>query len=357
MAEDIGCSCKKRNRLADFEYALTTIKAKCPICGSTNALFLYETEPEVVAKHFVVKEKEKERFENLVLNLKKLWHGKKCKIVRCTKCDFCYAYPNIAGNAEFYNLIFTIPGPEKWRWDFEVTCNAIAEIIRNKQAKDTKLIEIGSGQGTFAKGISPSLIPKENMLCMEYSKSCKKIIESYGIKCETKDVRTMKDAKYKGYFSIVCMFQVLEHMDNLDKLFKAFNFLTEDKADFFISVPNEKMIEFQEIYGALLEVPPHHTGRWNKRAFEMLCRRHKLVLVEHKVEPCRRIPALRQFLIYKYQKRRYKEGSFPYKVSLIQSKILRRSLEYMLIMYYGIISLPLIAQLQANSQWVHLRKL
>lgn len=354
MANRAGC--KKINALIDFKYGTGKIRSKCPICSSNEGILLYEVSPEIVAGHFAVKERELERFSKIVKNLRRLWKGKGCKIIRCANCAFCYAFPFVAGNAEFYNLLFTKPGIPAWKWEFDVTNDALVRLLQAKSSRDVRLVEIGSGQGTFVKGIAPRLLPKENILCVEYSDSCRKIIEDYGIRSIAKDVRQI-GKHYVGQFSVVCMFQVLEHMDDLDRLFKSLNKITEKNADYFIAVPNEKMIEFQEIYGALLEVPPHHTGRWNKRAFEMLCKKHNLALMEHKEEPCRRLPAFRQFVIYKYQKKRIREGSFPHKVSVLTNKPVRRALEYGLILYYSVISLPLIPWLEGNSQWVHLRKL
>ncbi|MFA5887104.1 MAG: methyltransferase domain-containing protein [Candidatus Nanoarchaeia archaeon] len=339
-----------------MQYAYTPEPGICPLCGSNNAKLLYEIDSEDVAKNFLVKERDPQKFEQLVTNVNNTWKSTTCKVIQCDNCGLCYTNPFVAGDNEFYNLIYGGTGKSRWKWEFEVTFQKIKEIMGGINPNETTLLEIGAADGTFIKKISPYLIPKQNILCTDYSENCKKLIEQYGIKCETIDITKTKNPKFKNKFSILCMFQVLEHMDSIDYFFKAAYFLTKPNADIFIAVPNDKMIAIQELYGELLDEPPHHTSRWNKKCFEIASQKYGFKLLDYKIEPCRLIPAFKQIIIYKYKRKRQIRGNIYCKSALIKNNRLRRIAEIMLVAYLSITSLTILPKLQGNSQWVHLRK-
>ena len=71
-------------------------------------------------------------------------------------------------------------------------------------------------------------------------------------------------------FDVICLFQVLEHLDRLPELFGALHRLAAPGALLMVSVPNAARTAFFELNGALLDMPPNHIGRWSKKAFESL---------------------------------------------------------------------------------------
>src|SRR5208337_399944 len=157
-------------------------------------------------------------------------------------------------------------GYPKWKWEFQETYEAIKKLAKS----DLKLMEIGAGDGAFIRRIAEEILPKENIFCTEFSRYGRHRIEYFGVKCSAEDVRCLSDSnsEYEDAFDIVCMFQVLEHMDRLELLFKKLNLLMKSGGNLFISVPNQRLIEFNENNGALLDMPPNHVGRWNIRCFE-----------------------------------------------------------------------------------------
>ena len=43
--------------------------------------------------------------------------------------------------------------------------------------------------------------------------------------------------------------------------------LLSKNGEILIAVPNEEIIKFNELNGALLDMPPNHIGRWSKKTF------------------------------------------------------------------------------------------
>jgi len=341
------------------KYKLTNIKAHCPVCGEKNAKILYNVNNSQSANQFVLKELDEEKFNKLKKNIKKLWQTGNCKVVSCKNCDFCYAYPYIAGDSNFYNIAFGEGGYPSWKFEYELTFNTIKKLLKSKNSNKIQLLEIGAGNGAFVKKISPGFIPKKNILCTEYSKSGSNNIRNYGVCCIAKDFREMKDTKYKNKFSIICLFQVLEHLDNLEQTFKSLNFLSSKEASLFIAVPNARRIEFNEKNEALLDMPPNHIGRWNKKCFEVICKKYQWKIMDYKIEPGELNSSLNQFSNYKYLRNRQTSNSIDNRIALIKNNTIRSALERLIKRYYKIASLKLMKMnfhMIGNSQWIHLKK-
>ena len=239
-------------------------KSQCPVCCTNNAHRLWETSSKQAAQHFVLQETDPERFLELVAQIEQLWGQSTCEVIQCDNCGFCYSNPYIAGDERFYNLAYDNSGYPAWKWEFQLTYN----LLKKFSKPDLKLLEIGAGDGAFIKRIAGEVLPKENLLCIEFSQYGRQQIEKLGVQCVAEDVRNLSNEELKASFDLVCMFQVLEHMDKLDALFQKLNWLMKQGGSLFIAVPNPRRTEFNELNGALLDMPPNHIGRWNKKCFE-----------------------------------------------------------------------------------------
>ncbi|QYO67396.1 class I SAM-dependent methyltransferase [Leptolyngbya sp. 7M] len=288
-------------------------------------------------------------------HIKTLWQQDFCDVVRCDYCGFCYSYPYIAGDARFYTLAYEREGYPKWKWEHQLTSDALS------QSKNFTLLEIGAGDGTFLKGISPSLTAKEHVLCTEYSDYGKREIEKYGIQCLAQDVRTIETEQFHGYFNVICMFQVIEHMDQLDLLFQRLNWLSRPNASLFISVPNPKLIEFAELNGGLLDMPPNHIGRWNKDCFEKIGKCWRWEIEGYEIENNSLPSKAMLFCKYRFWRESQHYNTFANRVLQIKNGHLKKGMQAVGLGLYALASLPQLVPLQSPelgfSQWVHLRKM
>jgi len=221
------------------------------------------------------------------------------------------------------------------------------------------LLELGSGDGAFVRRLVNAGLPRQNIVCTEYSPhGCEKIA-ALGIRCLAEDIRAVEPARFPEPFDTICMFQVLEHLDKLDELFRALHRLMRPRGSVFLAVPNFRRIEFNEAHGALLDMPPNHIGRWNRRCFEKLAAAHGFQMQLHATEPFSFLPAWKQLAYYRFLRVAQRSGGVANRIHSINNRRLRQMLEI------GAIALTASTSLHAalrmtpdmgNSQWVHFRK-
>ncbi len=340
-----------------ISYKMTSMQASCPICCCKDAHLLYSVTSEQAAQHFVLAQTNAKRHLELKAHIENLWGQNSCDIVCCDNCGFCYAYPFIAGDQKFYELAYDKIRYPSWKWEYSLTQDAIKELA----GRNCKLLEIGAGNGSFIKKIDPSIINKESIFCTEYSENCIRDLKKYGIECTSENILKLTSANSNGPFDIVCMFQVLEHMDNTDALFANLTCLTRKHAAIFIAVPNPKAIEFNEKNGAVLDMPPNHIGRWNRQCFEIIANRHGWRVARHEIEHSQTYPSkVVAFTINFFNKRRQEPGTLANHISRINSHNIRSISTLIVASIYNICALPAILSLKSKdlgeSQWCHLQK-
>jgi 2-polyprenyl-3-methyl-5-hydroxy-6-metoxy-1,4-benzoquinol methylase len=276
-----------------------------------------------------------------------LWNSKIAAVVACDNCNFVFADPFIAGDYEFYNLIphATAESPENWKWEFDKTYRKITEIALAQ--KNLNLIEIGASTGDFIKRIA-NLISKKNILCLEHSEIGVKSIRKAGIEAHTWDFHDLTSKKeFSKKFDIICLFQVLEHLDKLEDTFKTFNFIAKPSAHLFIGVPNGRKIQFNETHNALLDIPPNHIGRYNKKSFEYLGGRHGWEIEEVAIEPYTALDVMKTVM--------YSQSLKKLQYSATNPTTLDKIKQYIGIKYLRLQALFMHRYL-GEALWVHFRK-
>ena len=328
----------------------------CPICDFIDTKVLYTVTVEESARCFI-RNKRYPDFQLLKNNLYKLWNSDKCQVLRCLNCDFSFSYPYIAGDNIFYNIVYKKPAYPTWKFEFEETLNTINSILKYRDISDSTLLEIGAGDGAFLKKIA-GIIPTNRIVATEYSDYGKKEISKLGIEVHSCDFRKMAE-EWNNKFSYVCLFQVLEHLDGLDSVFETLYRITRDKGQVFIAVPNDKRINFNEANGALLDMPPHHIGRYTKKSFELLAKRFGWAIKNYKIEVPNFKEHLAQFSLYTHLKEAQKDNSLD--SVIISNKITRKLFTKIRVQYLKNKNLNLIKEnyqkLGGDSQWVHLEKI
>jgi SAM-dependent methyltransferase len=330
-------------------------KIKCPVCYAEDARILWVADSNQAAQHYVLKEKFPERFLELASHIKILWGGDTCEIVQCKNCEYCYSNPFIAGDERFYTLAYDRSSYPKWKWEFQVTL----DVLKRNAGADTSLFEIGAGDGAFVKRVAENILPKGNILCTEFSEYGRLSIEEFGIKCISEDFRNLSSAELNESLDVVCMFQVLEHMDRLDVLFQKLNWLMKNGGRLFIAVPNAGRIEFNELNGALLDMPPNHVGRWNKKCFEILGKRNGFLIEDYQIEEAGFISLAKEFIFYRLLQHAQKSGSFENRLLKVKNRYLSRIMLMVCFAVNAAMAIPALAKKdsrQGGSQWIYFVK-
>jgi hypothetical protein len=344
-----------------MNYELTPVQACCPVCREPAALRLYEVTAAQAARHFIRPEADPERHARLRTEIERLWQGPTCQVLRCSGCAFTYAFPYVAGRGEFYGVFLHAPSYTSDRFEFQRTLAVLQRPRRGEaSAMPPALLEVGAGDGAFLRQVVPTVFPRSNVLATEFSEAGANAIRRLGVECEMADVRTLTTDHNRHRFTAVCMFQVLEHLDDLDALWDAFTRLAAPGGELFVSVPNDRWIAFQEKHCELLDMPPNHVGRWNRRAFEIIGARHGWDVVEHVQESSGRLQMMRQTAAARFFHARQTRGTLTDRLTRFESRHLRRVMSVPAYGFWLLTSVPPALGVHpenlGGTQWARMRK-
>jgi 2-polyprenyl-3-methyl-5-hydroxy-6-metoxy-1,4-benzoquinol methylase len=341
-----------------MKYDLSPVSGvRCPACFGERGKLLFDVSSEQAAQHFARIELDRPKHEKLRGQIERGWKQNRARVIHCDTCGFCFADPYVAGSAEFYATMLDSPSFPQSRWEFGVTRDAIAGLVKSKPG--LSMLEIGAGDGAFVRMIAPALIPKDHVTCTEYSPAGAEAIRRYGVTCEMIDARTLANS-HKGKFDVICLFQVLEHLDDLESLWESLGALASPAAHLFLSVPNDRFIESCETHGGLLDMPPNHLGRWNRQCFDSIAARHGWALRRHETEPAALFKAAWHLAASRYQQWRLTPKSLANRLSLLRSRPLRRAAGLPMFALTLIATLPIVLTRRAArtgaAQWAQFEK-
>ncbi len=295
--------------------------AACPACGAAGGRVLHEVSSAEAAQHFVLAEADAPRHRALEAHIRTLWGGPRCRVLACPGCGLCRADPLVAGDEPFYTLAYRRTGYPQDKWEYRETRRALAAL----PAAST-LLEIGAGDGAFLRSVVPSRFRPGDVLATDYSDYGRRAITALGVRCEPLDLRALPAAE-DGRFDVLCLFQVLEHLDRLDEAMARLGRLARGRAALFVAVPNDHQVAFNEAHGALLDMPPNHLTRWTEAALRRLGARHGWRLAEHRVEPEPFAARARRFLEYRFLRAAQRPGSVPNRIRRLAPSAARRLLD------------------------------
>ncbi len=278
-----------------MKYINKEVEARCPVCNCPKGILLWTVEAFNASAHFLSSKKDNARYKNLTSHIEKLWNKSNCEVIQCVACEFTYSFPYVAGDKLFYDLAYEGGGYPDWKWEFQKAF----DVISKRKINQPRVLEIGAGKGAFISRLVDSITDAKNIVGIEYSDYGRKQIEDRGVNCFSRDIRTLTEFELGGKFDYICLFQVLEHLDNINDLLKILSAHLNSDGEIILAVPNEKRIQFNELNDALLDMPPNHIGRWTNSAFQYYAKSNDFTVVEHQYEPANFLSAASQFLIYR----------------------------------------------------------
>jgi SAM-dependent methyltransferase len=178
--------------------------------------------------------------------------------------------------------------------------------LENNDFHSERVLEVGAGFGHFLDKIADKRVPRSGITALEFSSDAVEVLREKGYRAISGDVRRVE---LSPGFDAIFLFQVVEHMDNLDLLFCRLSELATQKGRIFMSVPNGKKVDFQESSGSLLDMPPNHIGRWSRSALEIIAAAHGLEIKAFDVEPFSIPRFMREDIGYSYLRRAQQRGT------------------------------------------------
>jgi len=332
-------------------------KSICPLCNSPE---------NSVSNHFKIKDclihlgiySDSQNYKELQVKIRDLWSQDNAYFLKCKNCDLHFAYPFTSGDSEFYNLIYEDESEygHIWKWEFKITYRILEEIINEGGNANDMLLEIGAGNGSFIRKISESLIAPKNIVATEYSEYGRKKIEGMNVKCLSSDFKEMLTDKYIDKFKYICMFQVLEHLDSLDVVFRSLNRLLTIGGSLFITVPNRIPRLHFEKSGIFEDIPPVHISRWGLNSFRFIESRYGFQIEDYRIQQTRAKRRIRRFIKLKYNT--IKARNRILRKASNENKSFPKYLTFLLIVlrYFKPIACLLFKKDMGIAQWVHLKK-
>jgi len=333
----------------------------CPVCISGDVRQTIRLTSAEAARNCLHPRREQARYETLRRHIAALWGRDHCYICRCGNCDFGFSDPYIAGDAFFYNTAYDRKAGEypAQKWEYRVAKATIAAAIAAGPRNDIRLLEIGAGNGAFLAQIAPSMIRPDGILCTEYSDHGAAEIRKLGIRVVQGDIRNTDTSSHEP-FDMVCMFQVLEHMDRIAELFAKLRATTSPHADLFIAVPNMRRNQFNEDNGAVLDMPPNHIGRWTPTSFEALSKREGWRIIQYLEEPTPALRSWQVFAAYRYARASQFDDRLSARIRGLRRGVVSRCLEVSAVAAFAIRWVPHLPKLlspgMGETVFVHLRR-
>lgn len=221
------------------------------------------------AQHFVLREEYPQRHYELVQHIRDLWASDRCASWTCRACGMGFAQPFVAGDGAFYNMAYPYTHYPERRWEFEASIRSLDDAA----LVDGPVLEIGSGFGWFLRRLAPRFVAFDQIVSLEFNEQATPRLSAMGCHVHSCDVRDRVLDKYSGQLAAVFMFQVLEHMDDLDALIVRLNDLVRPGGDIFVAVPNKQRLDFNAAHGSLLDMPPNHLSQWTTTALRAFAAR------------------------------------------------------------------------------------
>jgi SAM-dependent methyltransferase len=196
-------------------------------------------------------------------------------IYRCSDTGFRFYYPaTIFGDAGFYEQLqqkefYYRP----WVWEHQTALQYIAP--------GSKVLEIGCGLGAFIEKLQAKGF---DCTGLELNEAAAAVCRQKGLTVHNQ----LLDAhlvQHSESYDVVCAFQVLEHVYDVHSFISESIACLKPGGKLIFAVPNNNpwFLHYQK--HNTLNMPPHHSGLWNKEAFLCLPKYFPVQVQKIMVEP------------------------------------------------------------------------
>lgn len=234
---------------------LNNISNKCPVCEH-EGISIRSLEKKTIMNELEHYFAEKPPEEIEVIDY---------EIQQCKNCSLEYAFPLEPGSQSFYQWVTTRANyyPEsRWEW------LTVIEQIKNRKGQNlVSILDVGCGGGNFLE--IAQKIPNIHLVGLDTTpesvSQCKE--RGFEVYCET--IESFHQNYPDEKFDYIVSFHCLEHIDKPKAFVESMLCLLKTEGSLFISTPYSPM-SFEQEWFDIMNHPPHHMTRWNKKAYDEL---------------------------------------------------------------------------------------
>lgn len=234
------------------------MECSCPLCGDVNLTLVDKLDVSIIKKHYL----------STGLNVDYLFSN--AKYLDCLKCDTCklqFFSPIILGDSKYYSHL------QREDWYFLHEDKTEYEFSKKYVKSEMNVLDVGSGRGVFSRYIDCGYYQG-----LDLSKKALELAKKDGI--NVIDETIQEHAKKKtNFYDVVVLFQVLEHVSEIDSFVNNSLHCLKKGGKFIVAVPNnESFIKYS--VNNFLNMPPHHQLLWNEKSLASLGEKYNLKLKE-----------------------------------------------------------------------------
>jgi SAM-dependent methyltransferase len=262
--------------------------------------------------------------------------------------------PWVGGDAEFYTLVYQgHPHYPADRWEFKRTLAVLGSAAFSHRLR---IAEVGAGHGAFLSQVRT--LPngaEHDIVAADFDRGAVRRLTERGFRSVLGSLEDVREACPELPFDVLCLFQTLEHMADLDRVFGQISDLLVPGGSVFLSVPNGPAITLQEDLTGYWDMPPNHVGRWTPTAICSVAHRCGFDVASIETQPVNTWATTLQLALYSVNSRAYHAGTVACRINAIASRPVRGALKRALV---ATRVPPLLAQrrrYQPLACWAHLR--
>lgn len=184
------------------------------------------------------------------------------RLYECEETGYRFYEPSTtAGDADFYAWMGELPWYySPWKWE-HARC---AELV----SPGSSVLEIGAAKGHFLE----KLAALTGATCVGLELNPRGSAEAQRRGIDVREEFVQDHARTHGAaYDVVCSFQVIEHVPAVRSFLEGAIACIKPGGRLVLSMPNEdSFIGELANAAAVLNMPPHHVGRWGERALRSL---------------------------------------------------------------------------------------
>lgn len=204
-------------------------------------------------------------------------------LYRDNETGYRFYYPEgLDGDGKFYEALQKRLGKDYYHeWKFE------NQMAWNEIRPGDKVLDIGCGIGNF---LTRAKEKTNDVYGLELNENAVTVCKNKGLTVYNELIGD-HSKQHEGYYDVVCMFQVLEHIYDVSSFLEASLRVLKKGGKMIIGVPNSEPYFLSYDKYCTLNLPPHHMGLWNKNVFAALTKIYNLKIIKTEYDTSGRVIA------------------------------------------------------------------